>query len=358
VPTFVLLNFEAFQQGDADAMIERLVEECAVDAVILDEVHSAKLRDKKTESARRKRLMTLLGKLADKKPDLYVLGMSATPVINNLEEAKSLLEMIRGQEYPDLKTRPTVNNVLAVHQQLVMHGVRWKPRYSMTLNPAQFPEVVGDEALARKIRGAGRTLRGNMLKIEQALLPTKIPAIMAEMRPGTLVYTQFVDGMVPLLVKAIRAAGFTVATYAGNDKREEGFDGFVRGDVDVLVGSEKIQQGVDGLQKRCNRLVIASVPWTGAGYEQLIGRIYRQGSHFDHVDVIIPQVVLDDRGDSWSFDRNRYERILSKKTLGDATVDGKIPEDFLESTATMTSRSLQALDRSGAGALVAQGCRP
>jgi hypothetical protein len=38
-----------------------------------------------------------------------------------------------------------------------------------------------------------------------------------------------------------------------------------------------VATGVDGLQQVCNRLIINVLPWTHAEFEQLIGRIYRQG---------------------------------------------------------------------------------
>ena len=45
-----------------------------------------------------------------------------------------------------------------------------------------------------------------------------------------------------------------------------------------------------------DRLIIASLPWTHAEYEQLVGRIYRQKSSFTKVEVIILQVILEHHG--------------------------------------------------------------
>ena len=60
-----------------------------------------------------------------------------------------------------------------------------------------------------------------------------------------------------------------------------------QGKVDVLISSVPVGTGVDGLQYVCNRMIVISLPWTSAEYEQLIGRLYRQGSAFDKVEVII-----------------------------------------------------------------------
>ena len=57
-----------------------------------------------------------------------------------------------------------------------------------------------------------------------------------------------------------------------------------------------MREGVDGLQEVCNRLIVATPPWTSAGYEQLKGRVHRQGSKFARVDVIIPSGVPGTNG--------------------------------------------------------------
>jgi hypothetical protein len=114
-------------------------------------------------------------------------------------------------------------------------------------------------------------------------------------------------------------------------------DLFKKGKVDILIGSVPVGTGVDGLQYVCNRMVVVSLPWTSADYEQLIGRLYRQGSAFDKVEVIIPQVVLAHNGEIWSWDKLRLHRIQYKKTLADAALDGVIPEGELASPETMLS---------------------
>ncbi len=73
------------------------------------------------------------------------------------------------------------------------------------------------------------------------------------------------------------------------------------GNIDVLIASSRIGTGVNGLQYVCNKLIINSLPWTNAEYEQLIGRLYRQGSRFDQVRVIIPVTFAMVNGERWSY---------------------------------------------------------
>jgi hypothetical protein len=126
-PTYLLLNYETFQQRDSQAFVKTLIQNHKIDFMILDEVHIAKSRGK-VESKRRQLINYLLSEAAKANSDLRVLAMSATPVINSLDEAVSLLEMVTGHGYPDLDVRPKVSSALAIHEQLVINGVRYVPR--------------------------------------------------------------------------------------------------------------------------------------------------------------------------------------------------------------------------------------
>jgi Hypothetical methyltransferase/Helicase conserved C-terminal domain/Type III restriction enzyme, res subunit len=334
-PTYLLLNYEAFQQGDSQAFVKALVQEHRIDFIVLDEVHYAKSRGQ-VESKRRQLINYLLVEAAKVNTNLRVLAMSATPVINSLDEAVSLLEMVTGREYPDLDTRPKISSALAVHEQLVIHGVRYLPRYEMELH--ERPVEIARPDLAEHLQSVGK---GQVLAIEIILTEAKLETIVELAKPGTLIYSQFVDSIFPMIRERLTRKGFRVAAFNGEDK--SGVELFKRCEVDVLIGSSALGTGVDGLQYVCNRLIVACLPWTSAGYEQLLGRVYRQGSAFHDVEVFIPQVVLRNGEDEWSWDRQRLARIHYKKTLADAAVDGVVPEAKLASPELMLEEAKRAL---------------
>lgn len=335
-PNFLLLNYETFQLPDSRSVVEEILDTHKVDMIVLDEVHSAKSKDEK-ESKRRILINHLLQKSSEINPDLCVLGMSATPVINSLDEAVSLIEMIRGEEFNELKTAPKLSNAFAIHQQLVIHGVRYIPNYSMELIKKNI-EVVNN-GIAEDLKNVGKH---KITDMESILLKAKLKSIIEVTKPGTIIYSYYVEGMVPMLVKAVQEAGFKVGVFNGDDKT--GLELFKKGKVDVLIGSSALGTGVNGLQYVCNRLIIACLPWTSAAYEQLLGRIYRQGSKYKEVEVFIPQVVLDDNGVDWSWDKQRESRIQYKRTLADAAVDGAIPEANLVNPTLMLSEAKKTLD--------------
>jgi hypothetical protein len=244
--------------------------------------------------------------------------------------------MVTGRAYPDLDTRPKISSALAVHEQLVIHGVRYLPRYEMELHERPVEIVRSD--LAERLSAVGK---GQLPAIEIILTEAKLETIVELAKPGTLIYSQFVETIFPMLRDGLIRRGFRVAAYNGEDK--SGVELFKRRKVDVLIGSSALGTGVDGLQYVCDRLIIATLPWTSAGYEQLLGRVYRQGSAFHNVEVFIPQVVLRNGADEWSWDRQRLARIHYKKTLADAAVDGIVPEAKLASPGLMLDEAKRAL---------------
>jgi hypothetical protein len=116
--------------------------------------------------------------------------------------------------------------------------------------------------------------------------------------------------------------GWKVGFYTGDDK--SGLVGFLEGEVDVLIGSSAIRTGDDGLQRVCNRLIVNVLPWTRlrrAEFEQLKGRIYRQGQAQSMVTMILPLTNALVHGRRWSWCTSKMQRPPLKKSIADAAVD-------------------------------------
>jgi len=336
-PTFLILNYEAFQTW-ADELVNELVTQHRVDLVVLDEIQSIRLRTGAEESWRRQQIRALVEGAATNNPSLCLLGMSATPVLNDLMEARTLVELVTAQDLSHLPTRPTVANAILYHQLLTRHGLRHCPRYSISVD-TEYPVIDGLAHCGRLRRVQPRDLLG----LEQAVLEAKLPCILGLLRKGTVIFTTYVTGITNRLATEVQRQGFSAGLFTGDDK--SGLDPFLAGQVDVLIGSEPVGTGVDGLQKIANRLIFAALPWTSAHYDQVVGRLYRQGAVFDKVEVFVPLVELRQGDKVWSWDRLRLDRIRFKRTLSDAVVDGVIPEGKLPAREEMQAHSLQALQR-------------
>ena len=86
--------------------------------------------------------------------------------------------------------------------------------------------------------------------------------------------------------------------------------------------------GIDGLQTVCNKAIFFQLPWTSTEFEQSVGRLDRDGTEFDSIDVFLPITYLElPNGDTWSWCESKLERIRSKKDIAKASVDGDLPDN-------------------------------
>ena len=338
-PRYLILHYEAFQQPDSADRMRGLVSRGPIDLIIIDEVHHAKQREPEAMSRRRANLSALLILSKSANPDFCVLGMSATPVVNNLQEGRSLVELVTGLAHDELATRPTVPNCMRLHQRLATLGIRWMPRYDTGFEQVEVP--VDCSEYLDEIRELARRNAGP-LQLEQVLTRSRLPVIREQIRPRTLIYTHYIAGIDRLLREAIEADGWRVGFHTGDDK--SGLAGFLRGDIDVLIGTGAIGTGVDGLQHVCNRLIVAVLPWTAAEFEQLKGRLFRQGQS-KPVTVVIPVTSAEVHGERWSWCESRLARLRFKKSIADAAVDGVVPEGHLRSPEQAYRDVMGWLDR-------------
>jgi hypothetical protein len=358
-PRYLVMNYEQFQQPNSEQKLVRFVDTHVVDFVVIDEIHFAKQRSP-TEMSKRKRLVQgLILEAGKKNADLCVLGMSGTPVINELQEGKSLVELIVGHRYDDLETKATVQNCMRLYQRLVTLGTRWMPNYSTQLDESNRPEI----DCAPYLDEIKEVARGTVLDLERVLTKIRLPAILANIKPGekVLIYTHYVDGIVDQLRDAVQAEGYQAGLFTGgqDDSSLMGFKGHKKHPetglpcphVDVLIASSRVSTGVDGLQHVCQKLIINCLPWTNAEYEQLRGRIWRQGNRFDKVEVVIPVTFAMVNGQRWSYCESKLHRLQFKKSIADAAVDGVVPEGNLRSPSEAQQDIMAWLTRLEAGDL-------
>jgi hypothetical protein len=319
---YMIMNHEMFQQPSTPDRIRQLLERYQIDLIIIDEIHRCKQRSE-DPSKRRQMVLALITNATEINPELHVLGMSATPVINNLKEGKSLVELITGVERPDLGEKANINNCMQLHQAFVTLGIRSKVKPKIDINRIRIP--VDCTHLVDRIREEGTSI----LKMEQILTSARLPTILKEIRRKTIVYTHYVEGIIDLLKEAIEAEGWTVGFHIGGDK--SGRNDFINGSVDVLIASSAMATGVDGFQRVCDRLILNIPPWTSAELEQLEGRLNRQGQVHDTLTILMPVTYGLDDGEHWSWDEGRLARLQNKQTVADAAVDGVMPEGQLRS---------------------------
>lgn len=336
LPRYLILHYELLQQPNAEQEIQQFLQTSqTIDCLCIDEQHLAKVRRPQDLSLRRQRLNLLATRAFELNSHLHLLAMTATPVINDLEEARSTLELVTGQSLQHLNTAPTVANAMRMHQELIRTGFRWVPQYAMQYREHHL--TIDCTAWIPKLLALPK--RAGISQLEQLLLQVRLPDLLTLLEPNTIIYTSMIDGIVEPLARAIHNNGWQVGCFTGQDKT--GLREFLNNTIDVLIISDVAGVGVDGLQHVCHRLICLTLPWSDSGFKQLVGRLFRQGQSHSHVDVYLLFAIARIKNTEWSYDRSKWERITFKRTLADAVTDGIIPDAPLQSP-DQVYRSLMA----------------
>jgi len=327
----VIVNHERFQ----DRLAQQLLGFCInyqADMIVIDEIHQSKRRTSDTSSQRRKLMNEFIRISSNINTELRVLGLSATPVINNLYEGRSLLELICQESMEGIGETVDLNSCMNLYQQFVVHGIRMNPGQLSRTKLIQ--QEIDATSLLPQIVWA--TKKGSYHDIEQLLVEPKLAALGKCLERGvkTIIFVTYIKNTIRPITNWLSKNNYSYSLYTGDDKdaQEEGYrdslDEFIRGDSEVLIASIKCAgTGVDGLQSVCNRAIFFQLPWTSTEFEQTVGRLDRDGTDFDSVEVFLPMtdVSLPD-GERWSWCRSKLDRIESKRDIAKAAVDGEIPD--------------------------------
>ena len=330
--TYAILNYDKFNQLESPNLILNLVNE-KIDFVVLDEIHFSKIRDKNV-TIRRQNVEGLMTAIRKKNNKAKVLGVSATPVVNNLQEGRSLLELVSGKIFDDVATRPTIPNAVTLYEKLSNMSIREIPNYPISVNTN-----VVDVETQLPPNVTVKHLKSNPLTIEQVLTDARIPEIIRLIDGQTIIYTEYVENIIQKISEAVRNSGYSFALYTGQDR--SGLKRFLEKRIQVLIASRPISTGIDGLQKICNRLIINTLPWTNAQYQQLLGRLVRRGQIEDIVNVYIVKASIS----GYPYDQLKLDRIKFKKTLADCAVDGILPERNLITPGQAAAEAVRWLER-------------
>lgn len=339
---YVILNYEKFCQSYSPALVDKLVSLNQIDFLCFDEVHRAK-NDMSSINQNLTNLRVLGG---EKNPGMRVLGMTATPLINNLSEVRNLLELITGTSFEDIMPTNlvTINNIHNAYKYLILYGFRYVPDYKINCIEEKV-DIDGTKELAEKLVGFENSEVGD---IEGHMIQVKYEGIRYHIKKyRTIIYTQFIKNILPRIKEELRKDGISFREYTGEiDSVERGsiVSDFAQHKFDVILASSPITTGVDGLQKICDTIIILSLPWTNAEYVQLVGRINRQGSEFGSVKIVVPQVKIKmNNGKEWSWDDKRFRIIKTKRTLSDAVVDGRFASIFSLNRSKLLRDAVESL---------------
>lgn len=343
-PLYVIINYDKFSNKPFKSTgkgIGNILLKLNPDFVVFDEIQMIKQRTEKS-SKRRHDVLKLLNSYRKANGLLKILGMSATPIMNELMEPVKLLELLTGNDYSELDTTPNIANAIAIHKLMRINGIRFSMEHKSKLT--QYRPNIERQDLMNEFKENS----GSIISMERTCLKAKLDNLQDYIKDKTMIYLHYVDNkstealMLGMVKKKIDQLGLTYNVYTGGEK--DNLDSFTKGNKQVLICSRPVNTGVDGLQDVCSNMIILSLPWTYAEYKQLIGRIQRQGQLSKGVNIYIPRVYLKTDKGEWSWDDERWNLIMTKKTLSDLVMDGDVPSGKVPTKQVLLGEAIKKLD--------------
>ncbi len=381
---YLILHYDMFQADDAAEQINTLAanHDSRVGYIVLDEVHRIKNDgtigqpcSSQQGSVRRAAIEQLVAAFSAAKLKIQ----TGTPTLTGIAEGVSLLRLVDpkiAEKYDIEPPRNTFDHAVRLHFAMTSLGVRFKPDYGVKLHEPQLREGSGYlVATSRGLRNfdvegaimvevpadVGKRVcemrKTSWLRVDEELLDYRLDAVKQHLKPQTVVYTHAVgrahadEDVVDRTAAYICKLGLSVAVYDGRASSKKpsrlgkanlarlGFTAtqqptvrdvalarYLRKEVDVLVCSSTLGEGVNGLHKVGSRVVVLSPPWTDGAYEQLVGRWLRKGQSQDVEVVMTLAWWRGDDGQRHSLDVDRLATIKHRGALADAVLDGALPD--------------------------------
>ena len=328
-PRYLVVNHEMLQNKN-ESSIKKFINANPYDLIVIDELHQVKQRDADSETQRRRLLTGLITDIPEDRPKPRVLGMSATPIINNLQEGRSLVELVTSLVHEDIGTKPSIPNCMRMYQRFTALGFRMMPKSDVSREPHIYP--VDATPLLGELVSLGA--RPHPQQVDAVLVKAKWPIIKQHLKEKTVIFTEYVSDIVSELASLIESEGFTVGIYTGSEKLATELDyhnslqQFISGGTDILLASIRtLATGVDGLQYVSNNVIFATLPWTSTDFDQAIGRFDREGFAFSELNIHIPKTyAILSTGAEWSWCESKLRRLENKRDIARAAVDGEIPD--------------------------------
>ena len=333
-----IINYDKFSQGYSKQVIRNIYAE-NYDFIILDETQNIKIRNISQISKRRILIETLLNKIRKKSAKVKTLCLSATPIINNVKEGVSLLEMVTGSKHSRIDNDNTVRSASQLHTEFLLYSLRYSEKFKIKeIGGLKSPIVV--EGYVPNDISVEELEKTSFLGFEQYLLQSKIEQVKKLINGKTIIYTEYVTGIVTKLQKELEKNGYKVGLFIGSDK--SGKDLFLDNKIDVLIASSPISEGVDELQNICSNLIFLTLPFTHSRFEQVKGRIIRKNQKKKQVRIHVLNGVLN----GYQYDQKiKLNRIDFKNKIGECVTEGILPKKIQIPGSNLRKKIIETIIR-------------
>jgi SAM-dependent methyltransferase len=369
-PVFFVLHYEELLN---DEMMDRLTSE-QFDCLCIDEVHLVKQRGGQQETYRREALVKTRAAAQS------AIGLTGTPLVNELAEPLSLLQILSNQDRQFDYTRLSnhrMGDIADVFEAILPHIVRRRKKdvlLHLPLYDIRPVEMPLQDDLLEQIRTIGmwpRAQANNALaQLRKIALEAKLPSIRkrAESARKLLVLTYLRDEVSEAIYADLQdffpgQVGQINGAIA-KEQRKAILDAFrAPNGLRILVGTiGTIGVGLtlfDPTQEQtAHEIIVADLPYTAAEFDQGIARLHREGQKSRVVvDVLLTttNALLHDGSLLRTIDQRIWDLILSKRELSDVAIDGMYSTtDAAKKVRKALHRWLKQIRETGLEPLVAE----
>lgn len=312
------------------------------DCLCVDELHYIKKRSTRESSLRRK-AMDILRDCAS-----TAIGLTGTPLINELSEPISLLQTLSGYDprfdYERLDNS-RLGDLADVFETLLPHIIRRrKDEVLLGLSSCEIEtiEIPLPETLYRQMleiytwprQRAGEALT----ELRKISVEAKLPYLLqqAQLKRKLLILSYYKTTVSRAIYSCLAETLPGQVAYIDGEtsppERQRLLNSFRSSEgVRVLVGTfgtvgESLTLFDQALDETASDIIVADLPYTWAGFEQGIARLHRDSQKQQvHVDVLISTHTAS-KHDVPSFptlDRYIWEFIQGKRELSEVAIDGR-----------------------------------
>lgn len=370
IPVFFVLHYEELLDDEA---VSRLAYE-HFDCLCIDEAHFVKQRGGQKETARRESLEKLRAAARS------AIGLTGTPLVNELAEPLSLLQVLSHQDrqfdYSRLNNR-RIGDIADVFEAILPHIVRRRKKDvllhlpSCDVHPVDIPLPDDLLELVRAVSMWPKA-RANyaLAELRKSALEAKLPGIRtrAAAAKKLLVLTYLRDEVAEAIAADLEdffpgQVGQITGTVS-KERRKELLDAFRATDgIRILVGTiGTIGVGLtlfDPTQEQtAHEIIVADLPYTAAEFDQGIARLHREGQkHRVVVEVLLTtaSLYLQDGSPLRTIDQRIWDLIARKRELSDVALDGQyVTTDAATKVQKALRRWLKQIRETGVEPLVAE----
>jgi len=338
-PTFFVLHYEELLN---DEMVDRLIKE-EFDCLCIDEVHFVKQRGGQKETYRREALEKIRAAAQSS------IGLTGTPLVNELAEPLSLLQILSNNDpqfhYTRLNNR-RMSDIADVFEVVLPHIVRRRKKDVLLhlpvcdVRPVEIPLQEQDDLLEQTHiieKWPGSQANNALAELRKIALEAKLPFIRKSARSAQklLVLTYLRDEVAEAIYDDLYdffpgQVGQINGTIP-KEQRKEILDAFRTSDgLRILVGTiGTIGVGLTlfdpAHEQMAHEIIVADLPYTAAEFDQGIARLHREGQkHRVVVDVLLTTTneLLHDGSPLRTIDQRIWDLILGKRELSDVAIDG------------------------------------